>query len=66
VLFGVGDGIRHRGGPEGAIGVDFPIAKPKGAELLATVEASALWFPDERGPHVYGIGTAALSARFGL
>ena len=65
-LLGVGDGIRHRGGFEGGLGVDIPFKRHKGFELHATVEAVVTGFPDPRGPAVYGGGIAGLGFNYGL
>jgi hypothetical protein len=53
-LFGVGDGIRHRGGFEWAGGVEVPFAKVKRTQFFASGEGLVTWFPDPRGPAAYG------------
>ena len=65
-LFGVGDGIRHRMGGEGGLGVDFPLARRKAVELFGTAEAHLDWFPDPRGPQWYGGGGLALGVNYVL
>ena len=52
-LFGVGDGIRHRAGLDGGLGVDIPFHKAKAWEFHARVEALLTGFPDPRGPSIY-------------
>lgn len=52
-LFGVGDGIRHRGGVGSSLGVDFIVAKGQRANLILGADANGTWFPDPRGPSVY-------------
>lgn len=52
-LFGVGDGIRHRGGFGGSLGTDIVLAKGKSTELLVGADVNGTWFPDPRGPAVY-------------
>jgi hypothetical protein len=65
-LFGVGDGIRHRAGGEGALGVDFPFHKQKSLEIFASVEGNVDYFPDPRGPAWYGGGGVALGFNYTL
>jgi hypothetical protein len=65
-LFGVGDGIRHRGGFEGALGVDLPFAERKGFQFHATIEALLTGFPDVRGPGIYAGGVAGIGFNYGL
>jgi hypothetical protein len=65
-LFGVGDGLRHRGGGEAAVGVDLPFHRDKAVEIFATVEGHADWFPDPRGPEWYGGGGLALGFNYFL
>jgi hypothetical protein len=62
-LFGVGDGIRHRGGAMAGAGIDVPVGRMGRGDLYVTVEASGTHFPDPRGPRWYwgagaGIGWA--------
>lgn len=52
-LFGVGDGIRHRGGLGSSLGVDFVVAKGQRANLILGADANGTWFSDPRGPNVY-------------
>lgn len=65
-LLGVGDGIRHRGGFDGGIGVDIPFKQHKGFEFHATIEAVVTGFPDQRGPVVYAGGLAGVGFNYGL
>lgn len=65
-LFGVGDGIRHRGGFEGAIGFDRRFAEHKGFEFHWTLEALVTGFPDVKGPKVYAGGLAGLGFNYEL
>jgi hypothetical protein len=53
-VMGVGDGIRHRFGVEGAIGATITFAKIDRTSLQAKVEGFVDAFPDERGPVVNG------------
>ena len=52
-LAGVGAGIRHRAGIEGALGLDVPIRTWDRVALLVGGEVWADWFPDPRGPEWY-------------
>ncbi|MBX3201722.1 MAG: hypothetical protein KF850_17050 [Labilithrix sp.] len=52
-LFGVGDGIRHRGGFAGSLGTDLVIARGASSAFLLGVDVNSTWFPDPRGPAVY-------------
>lgn len=61
---GVGDGIRHRFGGEGAIGVDWFFAKVKRVTFQATVEAYGDVFPDKKGPLFYGGGGLAIGLQY--
>ena len=65
-LLGVGDGIRHRAGGEGAIGVDVPFFKRDQVQLFGTVEGYALWFPNTQGPNVYAGGGIGLGMSYWL
>jgi hypothetical protein len=63
--FGVGDGIRHRGGFMSAAGIEIPFAQAGHHEWFASVEANATWFPDPRGPSWYAGGGAGVGVSFG-
>lgn len=52
-LFGVARGIDHRTGLEAAAGLHRPLQALPELELFA--EASAMVFPDDRGPVVYAL-----------
>lgn len=52
-LFGVGDGIRHRGGFASSLGVDFVVARGQSSEFLLGTDVNGTWFPDPRGPALY-------------
>ncbi len=52
-LVGVGDGIRHRAGVAGAAGVEIPFAPHLVGDFYASLDLSATYFPDDRGPHRY-------------
>jgi hypothetical protein len=60
-LFGVGNGIRHRGGFAAGVGVDVPVQRvPKLGEWFVGAEAGATYFPDARGPALYAGGSVWL------
>jgi hypothetical protein len=65
-FFGVGDGIRHRGGFGSSLGVDVPVHKGKSTELVLGVDATGSFFPDPRGPQVYAGGSLWLGLNFGI
>ena len=65
-LFGVGDGIRHRWGGEGALGFDWPFFHHEKFALVATVEAVGDYFGDQKGPGFYVFGAAGLGATYAL
>jgi hypothetical protein len=65
-FIGVADGIRHRGGLEGALGVDIPFKQWKAWQFHATVEGFVSGFPDDKGPAVYGGGTLGLGFNYAL
>lgn len=65
-LFGVGDGIRHRAGLDGGLGVDIPFHEAKAWELHARVEALVTGFPDPRGPSIYAGAGLGLGFNYAL
>jgi len=65
-VMGVGDGIRHRFGVEGALGASITFAKYKKSLFMAEVEGYVDAFPDERGPVVYGGATLGFGIQVGL
>jgi len=65
-IFGVGDGIRHRGGFGGGLGFDLPIEKAASTEYVVGADASAAWFPDPRGPSIYLGGSLWIGVNFSL
>lgn len=52
-VFGVGDGIRHRGGFGSSLGVDVVVAKGQSVKWLVGADLNGTWFPDPRGPSLY-------------
>jgi hypothetical protein len=52
-LFGVGDGIRHRGGFGSSLGADFVVTRGIATAFLIGADVNGTWFPDPRGPGLY-------------
>ncbi len=65
-LFGIGDGIRHRGGGEVGVGAMFDLVRVDDTEVFVSAEVSAVIFPDSRGPHIYAGLSTALGLRYAL
>ena len=65
-VFGVGDGIRHRAGLDGGLGVDIPFQKQKAWEFHLRAEALLTGFPDPRGPALYAGGMLGLGFNYSL
>lgn len=65
-LFGVGDGIRHRGGFASSLGCDFVVHRGPRTELVLGLDANGTWFPDPRGPNVYYGGGLWAGLNYGL
>lgn len=63
-LVGVGDGIRHRAGVAGALGVELPFAEHNVGDFYASIDLSATYFPDDRGPHRYLTAGASLGFKW--
>jgi hypothetical protein len=64
---GVGDGIRHRFGFEGALGVSWFFVKVKDATFLAQAEGYVDAFPDDgKGPVVYGGAGLGLGMQYDI
>lgn len=53
-LLGIGEGIRHRGGIDGAIGADIAFKRTGKLVWYGTVEGIFTGFPDSKGPVFYG------------
>ena len=65
-VFGVGDGIRHRGGAEGALGVDWTFHKDLPWSFFANAELSFAGFPNSSGPGWYILGGLGLGVHYTL
>jgi hypothetical protein len=65
-LFGIGDGIRHRGGGEAALGLDYAFSKKKSFDWLVGGEVIADLFPDQKGPKLYVGGAATIGINYAL
>lgn len=66
VLFGIGDGIRHRAGGELGAGADLPLLKEKSVEVVGSGELLMNYFPDPRGPSWYFGGAVALGINYDI
>jgi len=65
-MFGVGDGIRHRGGFGSSIGTDFVVARGPRTEMILGLDLNGTWFPDPRGPTLYYGGGLWAGLNYGL
>ncbi len=65
-VFGVGDGIRHRGGFGSSLGIDLPVVRKGQTEMTLGIDTSGVWFPDPRGPTLYAGGSLWLGVNFGI
>lgn len=68
VLFGVGRGIRHRGGIDMALGADVPLARSKSLTWLVVAELWADWMfaSESPGPEWYLGGTLGIGVDWSL
>lgn len=65
-MLGVGSGIRHRSGLEGALGLEFPFYKGKRNSVAGTVEVATPYLFDDRGPRLYVLGALGIGIHFDL
>jgi hypothetical protein len=66
-VLGVGDGIRHRFGFEGALGLSYVFAIVDRTRFLAQAEAYVDAFPDDgKGPVVYGGAGLGLGLQYDI
>jgi hypothetical protein len=65
-VFGVGDGIRHRGGFGGSLGAEIILKREGRGELVFAADANASWFPDPRGPTFYLGGGLWIGVNYSL
>ncbi|MEZ4307249.1 MAG: hypothetical protein R3F14_04300 [Polyangiaceae bacterium] len=65
-VFGVGDGIRHRAGAEGALGLDWTFYEKLPWSLFANAEASFAGLPNSSGPGFYVLGSVGLGVHYTL
>jgi hypothetical protein len=65
-LFGVGDGIRHRGGGGTSLGFDVPVHKKDKTEVFLGLDSSLAYFPDPRGPSLYFGGSLWAGVHYSL
>ena len=65
VALGIGDGIRHRAGGGGALGVEVPFEKSGNAEYVFVATGSVTAFPDDTlGPGAYFGLTAGVGLNY--
>jgi hypothetical protein len=65
-VLGFSKGIHHRGGSEGALGLEIPLYEHDGLEAIWSLEASTIWFFDDNGPNFYVGGTSGLGLNYSL
>jgi hypothetical protein len=66
-LFGVGNGIRHRGGYAASTGFLVPLQRARRlGHWYVGLETWATYFPDNRGPAIYAGGSGWLGFAFRL
>jgi hypothetical protein len=66
-LFGVGNGIRHRGGYAASVGFMMPFQRVRRlGEWYVGLDAWSTYFPDNRGPAIYAGGSGWLGFAFRL
>lgn len=63
-LLGIGDGIRHRGGFEAGLGVEFPLYEMPGVEVVGGAEAWLDWLVAGFGPEIFAGGGLTLGIGF--
>lgn len=66
LIFGVGSGIRHRGGGGMTIGAEIPFYKKHDLEWVVNAELMGIWFPDSLGPTFYFGGNVSIGFNFSL
>jgi hypothetical protein len=66
LLFGVGSGIRHRGGGGLTLGAEIPFYKKHGLEWVVLAELEGIWFPDSLGPTFYFGGNVGVGFNYSL
>jgi hypothetical protein len=65
-ILGFSAGIHHRGGLEGALGIELPLTPIGELQAFAAIEASTIYFLDSNGPRLYAGGTAGLGINYSL
>ena len=66
LVFGVGSGIRHRGGGGMTLGAEIPFLKKKNLEWVVIAELEGIWFPDALGPTFYYGGNISIGFNYSL
>lgn len=65
-VFGVGDGIRHRGGFGTSLGADLVVARDARTQVVLGADVNGVWFPDPRGPTLYAGGGLWIGVDYSL
>jgi hypothetical protein len=65
-LFGVGDGIRHRGGFGAGLGADLPFRRDGSLEWTVGADLTGTYLPDPRGPRWYAMLGLYIGANYTL
>jgi hypothetical protein len=65
-VFGVGDGIRHRGGVSAALGAEVAFHKSGATEWFAGADLAGTHFVDPRGPRWYAMLGVWLGVNYSL
>jgi hypothetical protein len=66
VLFGIGSGIRHRGGGGLTLGAEIPLLKRGDLEWVVVAELEGIYFPDVLGPTFYFGGNVGIGFNYSL
>lgn len=65
-LFGIGSGIRHRGGGGVTLGAEIPFLHRHGLEWVVLAEVEGIYFPDPLGPTFYLGGIVGVGFNYAL
>ncbi len=65
-LAGVANGLHHRTGFEGGVGLEVALLREGPSEIFASIEGTNIWFFDSNGPHFYWGAGAALGFNYEL
>ena len=65
-IFGIGSGIRHRGGGGLTLGAEISLVKRHDLEWVLLAEVEGIWFPDPLGPTFYLGGNVGIGFNYSL